>query len=51
MHKLIRENDEYFCTRCSKRWSIDEDPPKCLDRRENNLRHIQQLRDKINAKH
>ena len=24
-----RENDEYMCSVCGKRWSVDEPPPPC----------------------
>ena len=28
-HAKRRENDEYFCRRCGKRWAIDEEEPPC----------------------
>lgn len=27
-HLAIRQSDEYYCTRCSKRWAVDEDAPE-----------------------
>lgn len=27
-HLAIRQSDEYYCTRCSKRWGVDEDAPE-----------------------
>lgn len=27
-HRAIRENDEYFCTACGKRWAFDEAAPE-----------------------
>lgn len=34
-HNLVRESDEYFCTRCGKRWDIHEDEPECIDTENN----------------
>ena len=25
----IRQQDEYFCTTCGRRWDVDEEPPEC----------------------
>lgn len=48
MHSLMRECDEYFCTKCHKRWGVDEDAPTCVSeyqaRRLKGLQHIQQLK-------
>lgn len=27
-HLVQRQQDEYFCARCGKRWSTDEDAPE-----------------------
>lgn len=32
-HNEIREGDEKYCTRCHKRWGINEDAPPCLDKK------------------
>jgi len=29
-HRARREQDEFVCTRCGKRWAVDEDEPECL---------------------
>lgn len=30
-HRARREQDEWVCTRCEKRWAVDDDaPPPCL---------------------
>jgi hypothetical protein len=26
-HNAYRQNDEYFCPRCKKRWAVSEDAP------------------------
>lgn len=28
-HNAYRQNDEYFCPRCKKRWPVSEDAPSC----------------------
>lgn len=44
-HREIREGDEVFCTKCHKRWGIDEDAPSCVDSKvSNNRKHINELR-------
>ena len=44
---VYREQDEYYCVRCGKRWSAsDRNPPKCLSKREYGLMQIRQLRFK-----
>lgn len=32
-HLLDRQGDEFFCPRCTKRWSADEPAPPCRDMR------------------
>lgn len=27
-HSAYRQQDEYFCARCRKRWSVSEDAPE-----------------------
>ena len=29
-HRTRREQDEFFCTRCHKRWAVGEAPPECV---------------------
>ena len=29
-HHSRREQDEFFCAKCGKRWAVDEDPPECV---------------------
>lgn len=28
-HTTIREQDEYYCTKCGKRWDVNEEAPEC----------------------
>ncbi len=30
-HKATREGDEWVCHKCTKRWGVDEDEPKCVE--------------------
>lgn len=30
-HKKIRQGDEYFCSKCGRRWDVDEQEPPCED--------------------
>lgn len=47
-HREIREGDEVFCTRCHKRWGIDEEAPLCISnkelRKQKNKQQINKLR-------
>lgn len=29
-HRARREQDEFVCTRCAKRWDVNEKEPPCL---------------------
>lgn len=31
-HNKRREEDEYVCPRCGKRWGVNEEPPKCEEK-------------------
>lgn len=50
-HNEIREGDEVYCTRCHKRWGIDEDAPPCIDEKEvrknENIKRITKLREDL----
>lgn len=46
-HNPIREQDEYYCTKCGKRWDIHETPPQCIkptDKRQASIKQVQKLR-------
>ena len=47
-HNTIREQDEYYCTKCGKRWGIHEGEPSCITdkqhRRAKSLDRVKQLR-------
>lgn len=31
-HDEIREGDEIYCTKCHKRWGVDEEAPPCVEK-------------------
>jgi len=51
MHDLIREQDEYYCTRCHKRWDVADEQPYCVSdfkaKRLNSIHQIQKLKRKL----
>ena len=30
IHEPVRQNDEYWCSKCRKRWDVDDDEPECV---------------------
>jgi len=51
MHDLVREQDEYFCIRCHKRWSVGEQEPYCVSdfkaKRLKSIHQVQKLKRKL----
>lgn len=46
----IRQGDQYACARCGKAWDVDDqDPPPCLTKQEARAKHIQEIRERLNA--
>jgi hypothetical protein len=42
-HTRYREGDEFYCTKCGKRWGANEIPPPCSGRhRQEYLKYINQ---------
>jgi hypothetical protein len=51
-HKTIREQDEFYCTRCHKRWDVKESPPVCESvRRVKYLKFINENGFRSGSKH
>lgn len=50
-HTIIREQDEYYCTKCGKRWDIHESEPSCITdkqyRRAKSLDKVRELRKEL----
>lgn len=42
----IRQEDEYFCSKCGLRWDIDEKPPPCSHTDESSKHQNKNKKDK-----